>query len=92
MTTKPRILLVCDSREDAARLLARAAESREAVVASNPLRALAHLTRERFAGVYVSSEYLQEALQLGTLLQNEQILEGMPDGVALLDSDNTIIW
>ena len=92
MTTKPRILLVCDSREDAVRLLARAAESNEAVVASNPLRALAHLTRERFAGVYVSSEFLQETLQLGTLLQNEQILEGMPDGVVLLDSDNTIIW
>ena len=26
------------------------------------------------------------------LLQNEQILEGMPDGVVLLDSDNTILW
>jgi len=26
------------------------------------------------------------------LLQNEQILEGMPDGVVLLDADNTILW
>lgn len=84
--------MVCDSREDAVRLLARAAENREAVVASNPLRALAHLTREQFAGVFVSSKYLQKALQLGTLLQNEQVLEGMPDGVALLDADNSIIW
>jgi two-component system, sensor histidine kinase SagS len=25
-------------------------------------------------------------------IPNEQILEGMPDGVALLDSDNSIIW
>jgi two-component system, sensor histidine kinase SagS len=62
------------------------------VVAGNPLRALGQLTREHFAGVYVSSEYLQEALALGKLLQNEQILEGMPDGVVLLDSDNSIIW
>ena len=62
------------------------------VVAANPLRALAHLTRERFAGVYVSSEYLQEALQIGNLLRNEQILDGMPDGVVLLDSDNSIVW
>jgi two-component system, sensor histidine kinase SagS len=61
-------------------------------MASNPLRALAHLSRERFAGVYVSSEYLQEALELGRLLQNEHILEGMPDGVVLLDSDNLIVW
>ena len=53
---------------------------------------LAHLTRETFDGVYVASEYLQQAFEIGKLLQNEQILEGMPDGVVLLDSDNSIIW
>ncbi len=92
MTAKPRILLVCSSREDAEQLLACAAASRDVVVASNPLRALAHFTREQFDGVYVSSEYLQEALQIGNLLRNEQILDGMPDGVVLLDSDNSIVW
>jgi two-component system, sensor histidine kinase SagS len=92
LTAKSKILLVCDSRENAEQLLARAAESHDVVVADNPLRALAHLSRERFAGVYVSSEYLREALELGRLLQNEQILDGMPDGVVLLDSDNLIIW
>ncbi|MEN6449429.1 MAG: response regulator [Thermoguttaceae bacterium] len=89
---KPRILLVCDSREDAEQLLARAAESHDVVVAASPVRALAYLTGERFAGVYVSSKYVQETLQIGNLLRNEQILDGMPDGVVLLDSDNTIIW
>ena len=92
LTAKPKILLVCDSREDAEQLLARAAESHEVVVANEPCGALTHLTQEPFAGVYVSSEYLQEALEIGRLLQNEQILEGMPDGVVLLDSDNSIIW
>ena len=92
MSAKPKILLVCDSREDAEQLLARATQSHEVVVVQNPMRALAHLTRERFAGVYVSSEYLREAFDIGRLLQNEQILEKMPDGVVLLDTDNTIIW
>ena len=92
MAAKSRILLVCSSGENAEQLLARAAESHDVVVVSNPLRALAHLSREPFAGVYVSSEYLKEALELGRLLQNEHILEGMPDGVVLLDSDNLIIW
>lgn len=92
MAAKSRILLVCSSGENAEELLAGAAESHDVVVASNPMRAFAHLSRERFAGVYVSSEYLQEALELGRLLQNEHILEGMPDGVVLLDSDNLIIW
>jgi two-component system, sensor histidine kinase SagS len=92
LAAKSRILLVCNSGENAEQTLARAAEAHDVVVASNPLRALAHLSRERFAGVYVSSEYLQEALELGRLLQNEHILEGMPDGVVLLDSDNLIVW
>ena len=92
MTAKSKILLVCDSRENAEQLLADAAETRDVVVASNPLRALANLAREEFSGVYVSSDYLQEALELGRVLQNEQILDGMPDGVVLLDSDNSIVW
>ncbi len=73
-------------------VLARPSDSHEVLVVPNPMRALAMLTREKFAGVYVSSEYLQEAFEIGKLLQNKQILEGMPDGVVLLDSDNTILW
>jgi CheY-like chemotaxis protein/GAF domain-containing protein len=88
----PKILLICNSGENAEQLLTHVAQSHEVVVASNPLRALAHLTREQFAGVYISSEHLQETLEIGRLLQNGQILEGMPDGVVLLDSDNSIIW
>lgn len=92
MATKSKILLVCDSRENVGEVLANAGESREVLVAQNPMRALAILSREQFDGVYVSAEHLQQVFQLGKLLQNEQILEGMPDGVVLIDCDNTIIW
>src|SRR5262245_33976547 len=56
------------------------------------MRALALLARDRFAAGFVSAEHLDEAFRLGRLLQSERILEGMPDGVVLLDGDNTIIW
>lgn len=92
LTVKPKILLLCDAGEDAARFLKGAAESHEIVSVENPMRAMAMLMRERFAGVYVSASFLQEAFQLGRLIQNEQILEGMVDGAVLLDSDNSIIW
>ena len=92
MSDKPKILLVCDSRKDAEAILGQAVESHELVVVQNPIRALAHLTHEQFAGVYVAAEHLQEAFEIGKLFQNEQILEGMPDGVVLLASDNTILW
>ncbi len=92
LSEKPRILLVCDSRENAEQMLAQVAELHEVVVVENPMRAVAMLGREKFAGVYVTSDYLLEAFEIGKLLQNEQILEGMPDGAVLLDSDNTILW
>ena len=92
LSGKPKILFVCDSREKLDDLFGAAADDYEWVVVRNPMRALAYLTREQFDGVYVSTDYLQQAFEIGKLLQNEQILEGMPDGVVLLDSDNTIIW
>ena len=89
---KPKILLVGDSRENVEQTLCATSDSHEVVVVQNPMRALALLTRERFDGVFVTAQYFREAFEIGKLLQNEQILEGMPDGVALLESDNTIVW
>jgi CheY-like chemotaxis protein len=59
---------------------------------NSPLRALASASREDFNGLFVAAEHLKEAIRLGKLLQNERILDGMPDGVALLDIENTIVW
>ena len=56
------------------------------------MRALAWLAREEYAGIFVAGGHLAEAFRIGKLLQNEQILQGMPDGIVLLDADNTIIW
>ncbi len=81
MTDKPRILLVGEPDEASDSVLARLGESVELVCVRNPIRAFARLSREDFAGVYVASRHLREAVRLGKLLQNERILEGMPDGV-----------
>ena len=50
------------------------------------------MARGDYAGLYVASGHIGEAFRMGKLLQNERILEGMPDGIVLLDADNTIIW
>jgi len=92
LTTKPKILLICDSPENARHLLAGAVDSHEVLAVQDLMQALAHLRRESFDGVFVAAEYVHQVFEIGKLLQNEQILEGMPDGVMLLDSDNTIIW
>ena len=58
----------------------------------DPLQAFARLADEKFEGLYVVSPHLNESLQVGRLLQNEQILVGMPDGVVMLDPDNVVLW
>ena len=92
MPRKPRILFICDTRETADQLLGPRAGSYDVVLVRNPMRALALLRREEFDGVYVASDHLQEAFRVGTLLENEHVLSGMPDGVVLLDHENTILW
>ena len=92
MGSKQRILCVCNTRESVDQLLGPSADSYDVVVVENTMRALAHLTREEFDGVYVTADHLQQALEVGKFLQNEQILEEMPDGVVLLDRDNSILW
>lgn len=90
MVTKTKILVVGDLAPD--NPLLGQSDQTEAVAVPSILRALALLSKEDFAGVYVSHAHLEEAFQVGKLLQNEWILEELPDGVMLLDGDNNIIW
>jgi two-component system, sensor histidine kinase SagS len=92
LSAKPKLLYVSSSRDGGDARLAPFREAFEVVSVQSPIRALAHLARDDFAAIYVDREHIHEALQVGKLLQNERILQGMPDGVVLLDSDNTIIW
>src|SRR6185503_8056463 len=43
-------------------------------------------------GIYVTADHLQNAVQLARLIENDRILEGIPDAVALLDGELTILW
>ncbi len=92
MSSKARVLVVSNSRQREKELLDQLGDRLEVVTVKSMVRALACLGRADFDGVYVDTFYLQDAFQVGSLLQNEKILQGMPDGVALLEGDNTIIW
>ena len=92
MLAKPRILVIGRTREEVDRLFGPSAEAYEVVVSPNPAAALDLLVKERFDGAYVGSDHLQEAFEIGRVLQNEQILRGMPAGVVLVDGESTIRW
>lgn len=92
MSAKPKLLVVGDANSRGQELLDQLRKSYEVVESANPLRALSRLARDSYAGLFVTSEHLGDAFQIGKLLENERILEGMPDGIVVLDAENTIIW
>ncbi len=92
MSAKPKILVVSDGQTTPEQFLELLRDQFDVVEVSSSVRALSRLARETFSGVYVTSQHLTDTVQIGKLLQNEQILQGMPDGIVLLDADNTIIW
>jgi len=64
----------------------------EVDVVGSPFKALARLARYPYDALYVDAEYFSKAAEVGRLLQNDRLLQEMPDGVVLLDSQNTILW
>lgn len=92
MTNKPKLLVLGASCDLDGPLPQSVAESYEVITEADPVRALARMCREPFAGVFVAPSALDQAARHGELIRNAWVLEGMPDGVVLLDTDNTIVW
>ncbi|HEX6962970.1 MAG TPA: response regulator [Lacipirellula sp.] len=89
---KPKILYLGGAHDAQVDLQRRFGEEFEIVPLNSSLKALALMGRGDFAGVYVDADRFAEASDVGRLLQNDRILQGMPDGVVLIDSENQIIW
>jgi two-component system, sensor histidine kinase SagS len=90
--SRPKILYLGGGHDAQVDLQRRLGDDVEVVPLSSSLKALALMGRNEYAGVYVDAERFAEASDVGRLLQNDRILQGMPDGVVLLDAENTIIW
>jgi CheY-like chemotaxis protein len=88
----PKILCLGGTHDDQVLLGERFGNEFELVSVASPVRALAQLAHGGFIGIYADADHFAEVLDVGRLVQNDRILQGMPDGVVLLDSDNTILW
>jgi len=91
LADRPKILLVSDGEHCETPVCDNLRELCEVIEVTSPLRALAQLSRHTFDGVYVAPSHLEDLSQLGQLLQNQRILQHMPDGVVVLDTDNRIV-
>lgn len=92
MSKKPKILHLCNPQRREDDFSEHFEKSFEVVREHHAIRALTQLNPDSFSGIFVESELFGHGLPLARLLQSEHVLEGMPDGVALLASDNVIQW
>ena len=81
---RPKILYLGGAHDAQIDLPGRLGGDVDLVELSSSLKALALMGRDEFAGVYVDADRFSEASDVGRLLQNDRILQGMPDGVVLL--------
>lgn len=59
---------------------------------ASPVEAINRLARASYCGVFLDGHSLGAEESVIRLLQSERILDGMPDGVALVNAEMTVTW
>ncbi len=93
LADKPKILCIGDpSSRDNAAIESLEASNYEVVECANSEEALPLLLNQQFDGVLIRPIDEQSQKRIGALLQNDVILDSMPDGLVLLDESYNIVW
>lgn len=93
VTDKPRLLVIeRDAPSSGPSARDRLADAYEIVTARTMSRALVLLREQEFDGVYVDTAQLSAVRWAGVLIQADEILDAIADGVAVVDPDLKIIW
>lgn len=90
MSNKAKILCV-GAKEDAP-ILPVLREIVDVEFVDSPLEAISRLARNQYQGVYLNGQAIGSEESIIRLLQSERILDGMPDGVALVNADMEVTW
>ncbi len=92
MAEKPRLLVIERDPHDGPSAREILNERYEVVSARTMSRALVLLREQDFTGVYVDTAQLSAVRWAGVLIQADEILDAIADGVAVVDPDLQIIW
>lgn len=89
---RPRILILEGPAQSEGNLLQQCTPECDLVRVEDVARGLSLLRRSRFEGVFADTRDSAVRQWATNLLQAERILEALPDGVAVVDSDLRIVW
>ena len=88
----PKVLYLGGSHDAVVDFRRHFGDDVEIVEVFSPVKALTRMAREEFTAIYCDADHVAEVADVGRLIRNDRILQEMPDGVVLLDNENTIIW
>ncbi len=91
LSEKPKILVLGKAAENDQPLWRALHDRYQVIHCQAPIRVTSKIASD-VVGIVVFSGAIDAGLRLDWLLRIEQILEKIPDGVALLDADRTILW
>lgn len=93
MSQKPRVLVIeKDPVPVPGPVRATLSERFDVVSVRSMARALAQLRNRDFDGVYVDSGQLASVRWAGVMLQADEVLDAISDGVAVVDPDLHVLW
>ena len=92
MSAKPRVLVLQTAEGDRSPLVERFSEEYNVTLVRSAVRAMALWRQGGFAGVFVDAGDSKLLERVGLLVQADQILDAIPDGVALVGSDLRVEW
>ncbi|MCH7751807.1 MAG: response regulator [Planctomycetes bacterium] len=88
----PKVLYLGGSHDSLVDFRGRLAGEVEIVEVFSPVKALTRVAQEEFSAIYCDADHFTEVADFGQLIRNDRILQGMPNGVVLLDNENLILW
>ena len=91
-SSRPKVLYLGGTHDNLVDLRGRLGEEVELVEVLSPVRVVSELAREKYAAVYCDADHFVGASDVAQLIRNDRLLQEMPDGVVLLDNENTILW
>lgn len=91
-TQRPKILLVCPEDERIAQCPTTLDGAYDLLWTDDVRKAIEQMEENYCAGVYFSRSSIAKTQSLHELIKHEQVINGLPNGVAVLDDKKQIEW
>jgi len=89
---RPKVLYLGGTHDHLIDLRGHLGDDVEVVEVLSPVRVVSELSRDEYVAVYCDADHFVGATDVAQLVRNDRLLQELPDGVVMLDSENTILW